>query len=170
MVIINHELWCKNNLNLDGKIYYREAVRGIILKENKILLVYSDINKDYKFPGGGIEDGEDAYSALKREILEESGAHLISHSYFGQVIEYDDGQFDNADVFRMLSKYYLVEIKEDLSELNLDHYEEKLKFHPVWVDIKKAYEENKRILEGNNPPRWTKRETFVLEYLIKHFT
>ncbi len=168
MIIIEEVLWCKNNLHLDGKIYYREAVRAIIIKDNKILMVHSDINKDYKFPGGGIEEGEDDESALKREVLEESGAHISAYKYYGQVTEYDEGQFDNADLFKMLSKYYLVEIEEKFDKLNLDYYEEKFEFRPVWIDINKAYLENKKVLEEENPPRWTKRETFVLSHLLKN--
>ena len=40
-----------------GTVNYREAVRAIIIKDKKILMVHSK-NKDYKFPGGGIKKGE----------------------------------------------------------------------------------------------------------------
>lgn len=64
------EIFCKENLNLNGKIYYREAVRGIIMKGSEILLIYSEKNGDYKLPGGGIEEGETHKQALIREVQE----------------------------------------------------------------------------------------------------
>ena len=43
----------------------REAVRAIILKGEQVLMVYSPVNGDYKFPGGGVQDGEDHQVALE---------------------------------------------------------------------------------------------------------
>lgn len=163
---MNAEIWCKEDLNLSGKIFYREAVRAIILKGDKLLMVHSDVNGDYKFPGGGVEEGENYIEALKREVLEEAGAHVLKVEEFGELMEYDEGQYQDTDVFKMLSKYYFVSIKENLGELNLDYYEEKLKFHPVWVTAEEAYNINKTILNKNSPPRWTKRETYVLNHLL----
>lgn len=50
---------------------FREAVRGIIKHENKLLMVYSSKDGDYKFPGGGVDVGETHEEALVREIREE---------------------------------------------------------------------------------------------------
>ena len=38
-------------------------------------------------------------------------------------------------------------------------------FTPSWINIDKAIEQNKKILEKKDCPRWTKRETKVLEYI-----
>ncbi len=42
----------------DGKQYSRPSVRGIIIQDGKVLLVHSEKYDYLKFPGGGIEDGE----------------------------------------------------------------------------------------------------------------
>lgn len=48
--------------------FYRPSVRGIILNKNhEIALIYSQKFHIYKFPGGGIEPGEDHLTALARE-------------------------------------------------------------------------------------------------------
>lgn len=52
------EIDLQNYENCDS-IFSRPSVRGIILKDNsKITLVYSEKEKYYKFPGGGIHKDE----------------------------------------------------------------------------------------------------------------
>ena len=161
------EIFCKENLNLAGKIYYREAVRGIIIKESKILLIYSEKNGDYKLPGGGIEEGETPEEALIREFQEASGVRVVVFVIILEVMEYDEGQFDDCDVFKMLSTYY--ECKEiRVMRQNLDSYELEMGFTPKWVEIDEAISTNYRILKETICPRWTKRETQVLEYIKKN--
>jgi len=158
------EIFCKKNLKIDGKIYYREAVRAIIRKEEKILLIYSEKNGDYKLPGGGVEEGETYEEALIREVEEEAGFRVSVKDEILKVMEYDEGQFDDCDVFQMLSIYYKCEILEEKKQ-NLDTYEMEMGFIPVWINIDEAIEQNKKILEKQDCPRWTKRETKVLEYI-----
>ena len=50
---------------------YREACRGIVLKEDKILLTY-EVNTDQWFiHGGGLESGETIKERCARELHEE---------------------------------------------------------------------------------------------------
>ena len=53
-------------------INQRTAVRGVIHYQNKILMVQTNCG-DYKFPGGGMEEGETEKETLLREITEETG-------------------------------------------------------------------------------------------------
>ena len=41
----------------DAKVFKRTAARGIIEKDGKFLIIHSKYG-DYKFPGGGKEEGE----------------------------------------------------------------------------------------------------------------
>ncbi len=51
---------------------YRQAVMAVIVnKENNILIGYSPRDKSYKFPQGGLEDGEDLITGIQRELMEE---------------------------------------------------------------------------------------------------
>jgi hypothetical protein len=52
------EIVKKQGINFDGKAINREAVRGVIIKNNKLLMIYSSKDGEYKFPGGGIDIGE----------------------------------------------------------------------------------------------------------------
>ena len=60
--------------------YKRPSVRGIIIKNNKVAMVYSRKFDYYKFPGGGIENGEDHITTLKRELTEETGLTISENT------------------------------------------------------------------------------------------
>lgn len=159
------EIHRKDNLNLNGKTLFREAVRGIIFKEKKLLLIHSENkNYDFKFPGGGIEDNETHEETLKREILEETGYKVVTvEKEFGKVVEYDLPQEEEFDIFKMTSYYYICKVSEKNIEQKLDDYEHKLGFKALWSDIEQAIENNERLLKVGQAPRWTKRETYILK-------
>ena len=65
----------------------RPSARAIILTDNlllspndKIALVYAKNLGYYKFPGGGIGEGEENTAALIREVEEETGLQVIPES------------------------------------------------------------------------------------------
>ncbi len=132
-------------------------------------MIYSEQNGDYKFPGGGIENDETHEEALIREVQEECGSFVsVVETEIGKVIEYNKPVEKEYDLFKMTSYYYLCRIKEDYCELNLDQYEKDLGFKPVWIQIEEAIQRNKLIITSNDreAPRWTGRDTFVLEYVL----
>ena len=63
----------------------RHSARGIILRHGRVAMVHSRKYDYYKFPGGGIEAGEDPVSALMREVREESGLRVLPET----IREYD---------------------------------------------------------------------------------
>ncbi|MBP5177680.1 MAG: NUDIX hydrolase, partial [Clostridia bacterium] len=52
------------NYRTDGTVGKRPSARAIIIKDEKIAMVYSDKYDYYKFPGGGVEQGEDNVDAM----------------------------------------------------------------------------------------------------------
>ncbi|MFP4478929.1 MAG: NUDIX domain-containing protein [Candidatus Izemoplasmatales bacterium] len=161
----------KDQIAFDGKKLYRRASRGIIIKDDLILMVYSKVNKDYKFPGGGVETDETVEDALKREVLEEVGGKVTNIiSQFALLTTINKETINKAyDYFHMDSYYFICEIEKDLLEQNLSVYENELSFIPKWVSIEEAIQTNELVLKGNHIPRWTFRETEVLKMLRKHF-
>lgn len=157
------------NLVHQGKTIFRQAVRGIIFQNDRLLMVYSLKNQDYKFPGGGIEQGESHHKTLVREILEECGARVTEIlGSLGRVIEYDRPMEKEFDLFQMTSHYYICTVHPVFIAQNLDQYEKDLGFVPRWVDLDQAISANHAVL--NSPtlpkPKWTARDTAILN-LIK---
>ncbi|RII35611.1 NUDIX domain-containing protein [Clostridium chromiireducens] len=153
-----------------GSVNFREAVRGIIIRDNKILMVHSK-NKDYKFPGGGMKKEEKHEEALKREVEEETG--YICNRINGQigiVTERSRDKYVNDRIFKMISYYYFAEVSNVRKSQKLDPYEAKLGFKPEWVEIVDAINNNEKIIElgDKHIANWIFRETYVLKEIQNH--
>jgi len=144
-------------------------VRGVILRGKDLLMIHSANVGDYKFPGGGLGEGETHAQALAREIREECGMYLahIGHE-IGAVIEYNIPIESDYDVFRMTSHYYRCDVDDGFGVQKLDDYEQALGFRPVWIDVGDAVQINKALLHSDRPPEWLRREIFVLEYVLQN--
>ena len=165
------EIFRDQGVEIHGKTDDRAAVRAVVLRERKLLMVYSPINGDYKFPGGGVEENEKPELALRREVAEECGMKLTRIlEEIGSIVEYAIPMKVKFDVFKMTSSYYLCEVDPGFTSQHLDVYEKDLGFQPVWVDIDTALKNNKVVLQSKTkrPPKWTVREVFMLEYIQKN--
>jgi len=182
-------LFRADGVNVHGKTIQRTAVRAVIRRGRKLLMIYSAKVGDYimptvencafrplkernfqpsgyKFPGGGVAEGESQAEALRREVLEECGATLVCiGDEVGSVVEYNFAVEDEFDTFQMTSHYFQCEVADGFAAQHLDDYEADLGFEPRWVSIDKALRTNRSLLELSSPPEWLKREIFVLEYL-----
>lgn len=108
------EITRKQGLNYGGRMLFREAVRGVILKDRTLLMIYAAKDEEYIFPGGGVDAGETYEDALAREIYEECGARLLSvKGEIGKVIEYDKPDKEGYDVFNIISYFYLCDVEPD---------------------------------------------------------
>ena len=163
----------EKSLNFDNcKIILRNAARAIIMNENKILMVRLGKTKEYKFPGGGIEENETVEEALKREVLEEAGYNVTKiGERIGIMTEFGIVEEDRNSIFKVVSEYYSVKIDGNQLDQKLDKYEEDLEFIPCWTEIEKAYKTNKEIIDnGCASTPWIRRETRVLEILYNQHT
>ena len=126
------------------KVFRRPSARAIILKDDKIALVYATNEKYYKFPGGGIHDDEDKKKALIREVREESGLNVIPESIveYGSVLRRQRSDKDADTIFEQENYYYLCETGDAAGSQNLDEYEKEAGFMLVYVDIDEAIKVN----------------------------
>jgi len=147
-------------------IIYRDSVRAIILKNGKILLVFSEASNEYKFPGGGVNEQEIRHIAIKREVLEETGKKVSSvNESLGYVDQIYNDIYNERAYFYLRSFYYFCEVTEETYNQNLDAYERKLKFIPKWVTIDEAIKVNQEKFDKGSKYHWTERELFVLKLL-----
>jgi 8-oxo-dGTP pyrophosphatase MutT (NUDIX family) len=160
-----------NEIPIGAKVIHREAVRGIALDKNLILMIHTK-NQDYKFPGGGIEAGENHLTALKREFIEETG-YLISDEieFAGTITEQKKDKFEQNAYFCMKSHYYKCKVIEKKQDQQLDSYEKDLNFKAEFVSVLDAYNNNLSLNMQETTAKgspWLERETFALEYILKN--
>lgn len=58
--------------------FYRVSVKGLIIKDGKVLLMKESATLEggYELPGGGLDFSEDIHTGLKREVEEEMGVKV----------------------------------------------------------------------------------------------
>lgn len=151
-------------------IIYKDAVRAIILKESKILLVFSEESKEFKFPGGGVREDEGRETALRRKIVKETGTDVNSiNESLGYVDQIYNDIYDDTKYFFLRSYYYFCEVLSMDLEPGYHIYEKGFKFVPVWVTIDEAIELNQIKHDAGSEYNWTERELYVLK-LLKEMT
>ena len=126
------------------KVFSRPSARGIIVRDGKLALVYSRKEKYYKFPGGGIQSGEDKKTALIREVREETGLTVIPESIaeFGSVMRRHKSNLEPDTVFEQENFYYVCCVEDEVTAQNLDDYEKEAEFTLQWTDIDEAIRVN----------------------------
>ena len=111
-------------------VYRRPSARGIILQGDRIALVYSGWEHYYKFPGGGIQGGEDKKAALVREVREETGLVVIPDSIreFGSVLRRQKSDKSENTIFEQENFYYICDVEAANIGQELDEYEREAGF------------------------------------------
>ncbi len=155
------------NYDVNGIVWERPSVRSIIIKDNKVAMVYSQKYNYFKFPGGGLEPNESHEDALIRETREEVGLDIISSSIkaYGYVHRIQRGI--TTDVFIQDNFYYLCEVKNIRVEQSLDGYEAEEGFTLRFVDAKEVINVNRNESHGPKDLNMIERESSVLEMLIQ---
>lgn len=156
------------NYELTWPRYQREAVREVIIKENKIAMVKSEKEGFYKFPGGGINQGESHIEALMRETREETGIIInpTSARELGMIHEIRQSIYDTQEIFDQKSYYYYVNVKDETVPLELDPYEVELGYKLEWTEIANAINVN-LALSYKYKSQFLLREAHVLKLLLE---
>lgn len=151
----------KEKINKAIKYKVRKATRGIIINSRKqIAIINVARDKYFKLPGGGVENGEDIITALKREILEETGTKITDIVELGIINLYRNQWKEQQIDYGFLAKA--------VGKILPPHFEEgeiKEGFQLEWVDFDTAI---KKIRETQNPKDYsgkfiTKRELIFLK-------
>ena len=148
--------------------FVRNSARSIIINGHKIAMIHSLKYDYYKFPGGGIEDGESPVDAMIRETREESGLIVAPDTVreYGYVHRIQRSDNDHTECFIQDNFYYLCRVNGETVPQNLDDYESDESFTPEYIDPIIAIYKNRS--ENHSPDNrvMLAREARVLELLL----
>ena len=118
-------------------VIWRPSVYGVIIKDNKILVLPQD-GKGYVLPGGGIEIDELSETALIREVKEETGLDVRVERFLDLRENFFmlDPNKQPQEVWHSLCLYYLcTPLSGELSLAGFDEFEQAHLGMAEWVDI-----------------------------------
>ena len=118
--------------------FVRNSARSIIIRNGKVAMVHSLKYDYYKFPGGGIEAGENPVEAMIRETREEVGLTVI---------------LDSVKLDEMVSQ-------------DLDSYESGEGYRLEFMDPQSAIQKNRNVKSSPYNGLMFEREARILEMLI----
>lgn len=148
--------------------FVRNSARSIIISDSKIAMIHSMKYDYYKFPGGGIEPGEDPITAMVRETREEAGlvVKLETIKEYGYVHRIQKSDSDATECFVQDNYYYLCEAEKDTIPQCLDTYESMENYVLEYVIPQIAISKNRSVTKSPYNPMMFEREAKVIEILI----
>ena len=148
--------------------FTRHSARSIIIKDGKVAMIHSLKYDYYKFPGGGIENGESPVEATIRETREEAGLAVIPESVreYGYVHRIQRSDYNPAECFVQDNYYYLCKAMEQLTSQLLDDYEAQESYTLEYVEPLAAIRKNYDVKNSPYNQLMFVREARVLETLI----
>ncbi len=151
------------------RTFVRNSARSIIIRDGKIAMIHSLKYDYYKFPGGGIETGEDPVEAMIRETREEAGLIVISETVreYGYVHRIQKSQSNPDEVFVQDNFYFLCDAQDRAVTQELDGYESKENYTLEFVDPATAIRKNRGVTNSPYNRMMFEREARVLEMLIE---
>ena len=112
----------------------REGARAVVFDENNnVALLHATKDNYHKLPGGGLEEGEDIYKALDREVMEEIGCKINNIKELGMVEEYR-----NEDSLHQISYCYIAKLDGKKGKPEFTKSETEEGFQPVWLSLDDA--------------------------------
>lgn len=121
----------------------RKTSRAVVFNENNEIALLAVTKHNYhKLLGGGIEENEDLYAALKCKVLEEIGCHIEIGRDLGLIIEYR-----NRWKRLQISYCFLAKTTGEIQESQLTESELEKGIQPLWVPLDKAV----ALLEHDKP-------------------
>ena len=148
--------------------FARDSARSIIIRDGRIAMIHSQKYDYYKFPGGGIENGENPVEAMIRETQEEAGLMVLPETVkeYGYVHRIQKSDQNPSECFVQDNYYYLCDAVDGLVSQNLDDYEKKESYRLEYVEPAFAIKKNLRVKESPYNPMMFEREARVLEMLL----
>ena len=149
-------------------VFTRNSARSIIIKDKKVAMIHSLKYDYYKFPGGGIENGENPVEAMIRETREEAGLIVDPDSVkeYGYVHRIQRSDKDPTECFIQDNYYYLCTTMDQSASQQLDDYEAQDAFRLEFIEPYVAINKNHNVKDSPYDELMFERESRVLEILI----
>ena len=162
-----------NDNNISDNEITRVVKRAKVLIENdnnEIAIAYSHNN--YFFIGGHVENDEDDFVCLDREIKEETGISLPLNNIkrFFEIIYYNKDYPNKGDYSKYISTYYYLkyDLNVDMNNMNLTDDEIDGNFKVCFIDKDKILDVVKNSLKTCTRENVVKDTINVLEYYLNN--
>ena len=154
-----------HNYPEDAEPYRRIAVRGIVRRGDRYLMIYSSKYGDCKFPGGGQEQGENFIDTLIREVREETGYDVLPETAQAYLLVHERRLGMMGDPLFMDSYYYFCDAADEIHAQDLQDYEIDEEYEVLWMTLPEAisYCECADVKQEITP--WIHRELTVMKRL-----
>lgn len=148
--------------------FVRNSARSIIIRGGRVAMVHSLKYDYYKFPGGGIEQGEDPVEAMIRETREEAGLVVLPETVreYGLVHRIQKSDSDPTEIFEQDNYYYLCDAEDTVASQELDDYESRESYTLEFTDPHTAIRKNLADIRSPYNKTMFIREARVLQMLM----
>jgi len=106
------------------------GVGAVVIKDNQLLVIKDKFQKGFKLPGGHIDDRENITTALKREVLEETGIK-IQFENITSIGHFSPSQFGESNL------YIVCKAKAVSYEINIQDADEILE--AKWINLEEFF-------------------------------
>ena len=114
----------------------RYGARGIVKKQDgTIAIFFKKAKNEFKLPGGGIEQEENAREAFMREVLEEVGCEVNNILLLGITKE-----LKSQENFQQISYVFNCNVKKDLKRVEMTQKEMDEGGSVIWLTPEEALE------------------------------
>lgn len=142
----------------DFEYTLRTAARAVVFDaEGKMAFLHVTKKHYHKLPGGGVEEGEDLITGLKRKCREEIGCAVEVTGEVGQIIEFRDKLKVRQESF-----CYLAKVVGEKGPTNFVEDEIEDEFKLLWVDLDEAI----RLLENDQTESYSGRFIIVRDLCL----
>ena len=116
---------------------FKLRVSGIIIKENKVLMVEMDDANFFCLPGGHVELGENTEEAMIREMKEETTKETYIKKYLGNIENFFINKHNIG--IHEVAYYYLLDFKEEVELKDIVRIENdegtEVKLNFKWIEL-----------------------------------
>lgn len=150
------------------KTNHRVAVRAIIVRDDKKILMLKSSLGDYRVPGGGVEEGEKLEDSLKREVVEETGLkNIVINRKLGETTRIKNDKKEENSIIEMKNHYFLCILNSIDSYKECNSFSDETNMDIEWISIVEALENNKRVYEEHkNKEVWMKNSFPIFNAII----